>query len=104
MKKYSALILLFLCTALFIGGTAVAYCNTRNVGFESDAKWITYTDTGFTVYDFQVKYRWLEERWERISKFFSKKSQTCLCGKMEFQCMPRADTVCFSLPVYNVYK
>lgn len=44
MKKHPTPILLLLCTALLIGGTAVAYCNTRSFGFEPDAKWITYND------------------------------------------------------------
>ena len=37
MKKHPTPILLLLCTALLIGGTAVAYCNTRSFGFEPDA-------------------------------------------------------------------
>ena len=44
MKKHPTPILLLLCTILLIGGTAVAYCNTRSFGFEPDAKWITYND------------------------------------------------------------
>ena len=59
MKKHPTPILLLLCTILLIGGTAVAYCNTRSFGFEPDAKWITYNDGGFTVYDFRVEYRQL---------------------------------------------
>ena len=61
MKKHPTPILLLLCTILLIGGTAVAYCNTRSFGFEPDAKWITYNDGGFTVYDFRVEYRQLAE-------------------------------------------
>ena len=33
MKKHPTPILLLLCTILLIGGTAVAYCNTRSFGF-----------------------------------------------------------------------
>lgn len=84
MKKHPTPILLLLCTALLIGGTAVAYCNTRSFGFEPDAKWITYNDAGFTVYDFRVEYRQLAEGWQSFSNFFPKKSQTCFCDKMEF--------------------
>ena len=76
MKKHPTPILLLLCTILLIGGTAVAYCNTRSFGFEPDAKWITYNDGGFTVYDFRVEYRQLAEGWESFSNFFPKKSQT----------------------------
>lgn len=32
MKKHPTPILLLLCTILLIGGTAVAYCNTRSFG------------------------------------------------------------------------
>ena len=75
MKKHPTPILLLLCTALLIGGTAVAYCNTRSFGFEPDTKWITYNDAGFTVYDFRVEYRQLVEGWQSFSNFFPKKSQ-----------------------------
>ena len=34
MKKHPTPILLLLCTILLIGGTAVAYCNTRSFGFD----------------------------------------------------------------------
>lgn len=84
MKKHPTPILLLLCTILLIGGTAVAYCNTRSFGFEPDAKWITYNDGGFTVYDFRVEYRQLAEGWQSFSYFFPKKSQTCFYDKMEF--------------------
>ena len=70
MKKHPTPILLLLCTILLIGGTAVAYCNTRSFGFEPDAKWITYNDGGFTVYDFRVEYRQLAEGWQSFSNFF----------------------------------
>lgn len=73
MKKHPTPILLLLCTALLIGGTAVAYCNTRSFGFEPDAKWITYNDGGFTVYDFRVEYRQLAEGWKSFSNFFQRK-------------------------------
>lgn len=104
MKKHPTLVLLFLCTALLIGGTAVAYCNTRSFGFEPDTKWITYSDRGFTVYDFTVEYRQLESGWRRFSNFFPKKMQTCFYGKRDFVLMRTVDTVRFSLPVYNVCK
>ena len=65
MKKHPTPILLLLCTILLIGGTAVAYCNTRSFGFEPDAKWITYNDGGFTVYDFRNT-----GSWQRAGKVF----------------------------------
>lgn len=73
MKKHPTPILLLLCTILLIGGTAVAYCNTRSFGFEPDAKWITYNDGGFTVYDFRVEYRQLAEGWQSFQIFFQRK-------------------------------
>lgn len=104
MKKHPIPILLLLCTALLIGGTAVAYCNTRSFGFEPNAKWITYDEAGFTVYDFQVEYSQLAEVWHSLLKFFPKESQTCALRQNEFSMDVHGFCRVFSLPVYNVYK
>lgn len=77
MKRHPTAILLLLCAGLLIGGTAVAYCNTRSFGFEPDTKWITYSDTGFTIYDFSVEYKQLFADWKRFSNYFPKEFQTC---------------------------
>ena len=76
--------MLLLCTILLIGGTAVAYCNTRSFGFEPDAKWITYNDGGFTVYDFRVEYRQMAEDCKVFQIFFQRKVKPVFYDKMEF--------------------
>ena len=68
MKKHPTPILLLLCTALLIGGTAVAYCNTRSFGFEPDASGSPIMTGGFTVYDFRDR---IPAVGRRLAKFFS---------------------------------
>lgn len=84
MKKHPTPILLLLCTILLIGGHGSGLLQHTQLRFEPDAKWITYNDGGFTVYDFRVEYRQLAEGWQSFSNFFPKKSQTCFYDKMEF--------------------
>ena len=102
MKKHPTPILLLLCTILLIGGTAVAYCNTRSFGFEPDAKWITYNDGGFTVYDFRVEYRQLAEGWQSFSNFFQRKVKPVFMIKWNFDWCARRIPCAFSL-LYIMY-
>lgn len=72
MKKKTGLKLcaLFISAALALSaGVAVAYYNTKTIGFDSEAKIFSRDDDKISVLDFDIYYENIEKTMDSISSF-----------------------------------
>ena len=76
MKKKTGVKLcaLFVSAALALsGGVAVAYYNTKTIGFDSEAKVFSRDNDKISVLDFDIYYKNIENTMDNISSFLPEK-------------------------------
>ncbi len=69
MKKHPVALILFLSALIVISGACVAYYNTKTFGFDEDAVIFTKDEDGFTLFDYKVYYKDVEELYEKSKKY-----------------------------------
>lgn len=70
MKQKAKIISLLLCFGIILGvGTAVAYYNTKTLGFDDDTKIFSKDDEKITFFDFEIYYSDINEFLETADQY-----------------------------------
>lgn len=69
--------LIALCSlVVFCAGTAVAYYNTKSLGFDDDVKIISRDDEKISIMDYNIYYDDINSVYEKLRQVIPEKSQT----------------------------
>ncbi len=74
MKKHPVATILFLSLLIVGAGATVAYYNTKTFGFDEDAVVFMREDDGFTIFDYKVYYKDVEEFYEETKQYIPDKA------------------------------
>lgn len=67
--KIQIFLIIFLSLTMLIGGTGIAYYNTKRFGFDENAKIISRDNEKFSFMDFDFYYEDIEQYMDKLSEF-----------------------------------
>lgn len=71
------IISIFLCFAVFFSvGIGVAYYNTRTYGFDEDAKVVSYDEEKFSIMDYSIYYKDINNIISKAKKYVPNEHNT----------------------------
>ena len=74
MKKHPVVSVLLIAILIVAAGASVAYYNTKSFGFDEDAVLFQQEEDGFTLFDYKVYYKDVEEFYNETKRYMPENS------------------------------
>lgn len=69
MKKHPVVSIVVIAILIVAAGASIAYYNTKSFGFDEDAVIFLQEEDGFTLFDYKVYYKDVEEFYEETKEY-----------------------------------
>lgn len=76
MRGFKIFLIMTLTMIIVIGGSSVAYYNTRRFGFDEDTVLISVDDESVTYLDYTIYFEDVDNFFDKIKKYFPEKTYT----------------------------